>query len=350
MMKYGRHLRFGYCLNPTATDPKRPLRLAALAEALGLDYVGIQRHPYNAAYHDTWTLLTAIGMATSRVSLFTNMGGLSLHSPVMLAKAAASLDLLSDGRVEVGLGTGASSDPLAGITGEKRDDKEVLAALEESMQVMRLMWSGERSVDFEGEFYPFTGLQPGPAPAHHIGLWLGANEPRALALAGRLADGWIADHYPVMLPRDLVTLSKHVDDAAESAAREPSAIQRIWNIAGTIGNEEGDTLFQGSAKQWSEWFADLAVDVGIDTFLLMEGENAEEQLQRFALEVVPYTRELMEQVPGRSVSYGLYRAYQGAKASGATRAEEATGNVDLVDETSMGSFPASDPPASNSFT
>ncbi|MCC6458733.1 MAG: LLM class flavin-dependent oxidoreductase [Caldilineaceae bacterium] len=350
MMKYGRHLRFGYCLNPTAADPKQPLRLAAMAESLGLDYVGIQNHPYNAAHYDPWTLLTAIGMGTSRVSLFTNMGGLSLQSPMRLAKAAASLDLLLDGRVEVGLSTGASSDPLAGASSEKRNDEDALAAMEEAMQVMRLMWSGERSVDFAGKFYPFAGLQPGPAPAHHIGLWLGANEPRASALAGRLADGWLADHYPVALPRDLVTLSQHIDDAADAAGREPSAIQRIWNIAGTIGREGRDTLFQGSAKQWSEWFADLAVDIGIDTFLLMEGENAEDQLQRFALEVVPYTRELMEQFPGRSVSYGLYRAYQGAKASGATRAEEATGNVDLVDETSMGSFPASDPPASNSFT
>jgi hypothetical protein len=82
----------------------------------------------------------------------------------------------------------------------------------------------------------------------------------------------------------------------------------------------------------------------------MEGDNAEEQLRKFALEVAPRTRELVEQAPGGAVFYGLCRAYEGAGASGATLAEEETDNVDLVDETSMGSFPASDPPASNSFT
>ena len=346
MTKYGRRLRFGYVPIPTAVDPMRPLRLAAQAETLGLEYVGIQGHPYNAEHHDAWTLLAATGMATSHISLFINVADLPLRPPAMLAKAAASLDLLTGGRIEVGLAAGASWDQLVAMGGEKRSEKEALAALEEAIQVMRLMWSDEDSVRFAGKFYQLASLHPGPAPAHRIGIWLGGNEPQALALVGRLADGWIADHYPIIQPGNLAMLSKHVDDAAASAGRQPSEIQRIWNITGTIGNADSREIFQGSAKQWAESLAELAINVGIDTFLLMEGENAEEQLQKFALEVAPYMRELVE--PASAVPSGLARAHQGAGASGATPAEEKTGDVDWVDETSMESFPASDPPASSS--
>jgi len=100
---YRRPIRFGYFLTPYA-DPSRPLQLAALADELGLDYVGVQDHPYQPRFHDTWTLLTAIAMRTQRISVFPDVVSLPLRPPAMLAKAAASLDLLSGGRLELGLG------------------------------------------------------------------------------------------------------------------------------------------------------------------------------------------------------------------------------------------------------
>jgi alkanesulfonate monooxygenase SsuD/methylene tetrahydromethanopterin reductase-like flavin-dependent oxidoreductase (luciferase family) len=269
---------------------------------------------------------------------------------MMLAKAAASLDLLTNGRVEMDIGARAFLDALAGIDGERRSPNEALAALEEALYVMRLIWSSERSVTFEGNFYSFTDTKPRPAPSHQINIWLDVMEPQALALAGQLADGWIPDPYPLVQPSDLARLSKHVDDAADAAGRSPSDVQRIWNITGIIGNEKSSTPFYGSAKQWGELLAELALDVGIDTFLLMESEHAEDQLEAFAFEVVPLTRQIVELAPGATITSGISRAYQGAAASGATRAEEETDNVDWVDETSMESFPASDPPASASFT
>jgi alkanesulfonate monooxygenase SsuD/methylene tetrahydromethanopterin reductase-like flavin-dependent oxidoreductase (luciferase family) len=349
MTKYGRPLKFGFSPNPTAADPTRPVQLACLAETLGLDYVGVQEHLYSADYHDTWTLLTAIGTATSRISLFTTVADLHLRSPSMLAKAAASLDLLTGGRLEVALDVGILWKQLVALGGEKGTDETALAALEEAMQVMHLMWIGDRSLHFKGAFYELAELEPGLAPARPVNIWLGVNEPQALALTGRLANGWIADCYPRLQPGDLAGLSKQLDDAATLAGRQHSEIQRVWNIKGTIGSQESTTYFEGSPRQWAEALAQLAVNVGIDTFLLMEGEDAEEQLERFALEVVPLTREVVEQAPGASITTGLSRAIQGAKASGPTRAEEETDNVDWVDATSMESFPASDPPASASF-
>ena len=95
-MDYGQPVRFGIFLTPEATD--RPLRLAALADELGYDIVGVQDHPYQRRFFDTWTLLTAIAMRTERITVFPDVANLPLRPPAMLAKAAASLDRLTGGR------------------------------------------------------------------------------------------------------------------------------------------------------------------------------------------------------------------------------------------------------------
>ena len=145
MSKHRRLLRFGYSLRPTAGDLKRSLQLATLAEGLGLDYVGIQDLPNNAPDHDMWTLFTAIGVATSRISLFTNVADLQSRPPTLLAKAVASLDSLTGSRrVEVGLRAGVLTDPVAQMGGKKPSGKEALDALEEAIRAMRQMWGGEQ--------------------------------------------------------------------------------------------------------------------------------------------------------------------------------------------------------------
>ena len=64
-------------------------------------------------------------------------------------------------------------------------------ALTEALDVIRAMWSGERSVTVEGEYYSLKGAHPGPSPAHDVEVWLGAYKPRMLALTGARADGWV---------------------------------------------------------------------------------------------------------------------------------------------------------------
>jgi len=351
MSKYGRPLRFGYSPSPTASDPMRPLRLAGLAETLGLDYVGIQDQSYSATNLEPWTLLTAIGMNTKSIALFAMLPEIPMNSPALWARAAASLDLLTNGRVQIGIstGTGASKNPFMRVGQEKRNETETLAELEEAIQLMRLMWSGEPSVDFNGKYWQLSEVQPGPAPMRRIGIWLGAHEADALALAGNLADGWVPNAYPVAQKGDLEKWGRQIDEAFESAGRDPSEVQRVWHINGKIGDALSNTPFHGTVEQWTEALAELAADIGIDTFLLVEGEDAEVQLEKFALEVVPRTRQLVEPEAGVAVSSGLLRAYEGAAASGPTQAEEKTDEVDWVDQTSMESFPASDPPGSTAF-
>jgi alkanesulfonate monooxygenase SsuD/methylene tetrahydromethanopterin reductase-like flavin-dependent oxidoreductase (luciferase family) len=270
-MDYGRPVKFGCFLLPDATRPGRALDLAAQADELGFDLIGVQDHPYQRRFYDTWTLLAAIAVRTKRASVFPDVANLPLRPPAMLAKAAASLDLLSGGRVELGLGAGAFWEAIKAMGGPVRTPGESVKALKEAIQVIRLMWSGERGIHFDGEFYQLSGAQSGPLPAHPIGIWLGAYKPRMLELVGRLADGWVPS-LGYLKPPDLAAASSRIDEAAAASGRNPSAIRRILNV-GTL-----------SADQLTI----LALEHGFDTFVV-----GEEDIEQVAAEVAPRVRDLV---------------------------------------------------------
>ena len=115
---YGRDVTFGYFLIPNAADPL--LDIAREIEARGLDWIGIQDHPYQRRFVDTWTLLGAVAAVTTRVGFFPDVANLPLRPPAMMAKAAASLDVLSGGRFEIGLGAG-----LSVVVGDAEIDQEL---------------------------------------------------------------------------------------------------------------------------------------------------------------------------------------------------------------------------------
>jgi alkanesulfonate monooxygenase SsuD/methylene tetrahydromethanopterin reductase-like flavin-dependent oxidoreductase (luciferase family) len=103
---------FGANVDPVWQPPDGPLERTKHAERLGLDFATVQDHPYQPAFHDTWTLLTFLAARTEHITLVPTVANLPLRPPAMLAKAAASLDLLSGGRLQLGLGAGAFWMPL----------------------------------------------------------------------------------------------------------------------------------------------------------------------------------------------------------------------------------------------
>ena len=285
----GLPVRFGWFLVPEAADPRGLVEQARLAERAGFDLVGIQDHPYQRRYLDTFTLLAALATATERVGLFPDVACLPLRHPAMLAKAAASIDLLSGGRFELGLGAGSFWDAIAAMGGPRRSPSEAVEAMEEAIALLRLLWSDQRSVRFTGQHYRVAGVKPGPAPAHPIGVWVGAYRPRMLRLVGRLADGWVpsAGYLP---PERLAAAQARIDDAAAAAGRDPASIRRLYNISGRIGAGGGGFL-DGPAGQWVEQLLPLVVEAGTDTFVLWPSESPSSQLQRFAAEVAPALRD-----------------------------------------------------------
>ena len=119
MPDYGRELTFGYFLIPNAADPL--LDTAREIEARGLDWIGVQDHPYQRRFVDTWTLLGAIAAATARVGFFPDVANLPLRPPAVMAKAAASLDVLSGGRFELALGAGSFWEAVVAYGGPRRE-------------------------------------------------------------------------------------------------------------------------------------------------------------------------------------------------------------------------------------
>jgi alkanesulfonate monooxygenase SsuD/methylene tetrahydromethanopterin reductase-like flavin-dependent oxidoreductase (luciferase family) len=280
-MDYGRPVQFGYFLTPRGGEPREVLRLARLVDELGLDLIGVQDHPYQPRFLDAWTLLSVIVAQTARVRVFPDVTNLLLRPPAILAKAAATLDLLSGGRVELGLGAGAFGVAAQAMGAPARTPAQAISALEEAIQVIRLMWSGERSVRFQGDHYRLSGVHTGPVPAHRIGIWLGTYRPRGLELVGRLADGWVPS-LSYLPPEALPEAHRRIDDAARAAGRNPADIQRLYNV---WSQEE-------SVAEWVDLLAALTTERGMDTYVL--GTESDEELRRFATEVVPSVREVVE--------------------------------------------------------
>jgi alkanesulfonate monooxygenase SsuD/methylene tetrahydromethanopterin reductase-like flavin-dependent oxidoreductase (luciferase family) len=293
----GLPVRFGWFLVPEARDPWGLLEEARLAERAGFDLIGVQDHPYQRRYLDTFTLLAALTAATERVGLYPDVASLPLRHPAMLAKAAASLDLLSGGRFELGLGAGAFWDAVAAMGGPRRRPGEAVEALEEAIGLLRDLWSDQPSVRFEGAHYRVVGVKPGPAPAHPIGIWIGGFGPRMLALTGRLADGWVPSS-PYVPPERLGAAQARIDEAAAAAGRDPAAIRRLYNISGRIGPGGGGFL-DGPAAQWVEELLPLVTETGMDTFVLWPSESPARQLELFAAEVAPALREAVAAHRGR---------------------------------------------------
>jgi alkanesulfonate monooxygenase SsuD/methylene tetrahydromethanopterin reductase-like flavin-dependent oxidoreductase (luciferase family) len=286
----------GISIVPYTDSRDRNRELVRIADDAGLALVGIQDHPYQARFLDTFALIATLLAETRRISFFTDVANLPLRLPAVLAKAAASLDVLSGGRFELGLGAGAFGEQAASMGGPRRSVGESIEALEEAMDVIRLMWSGERIVSFEGRHYRLANAHPGPTPVHPMGIWLGAFRPRMLRLVGRKADGWLPS-LGVLSADELKRGNEQVDAAAEAAGRDPRAIRRVLNVQGVIGEGRrpegrlpvgylaGEPL-SGPPERWAETFTGFADD-GFDTVVFWPVDPSPEQVERLAGEVVP---------------------------------------------------------------
>ncbi|MEU1603121.1 LLM class flavin-dependent oxidoreductase [Micromonospora matsumotoense] len=293
MTDYGHELLFGGFLTPDARQPEQVVARARLCEQVGLDLVTFQDHPYQPGFLDTWTLMSYLAAATSRIRLAGNVLNLPLRQPVVLARSVASLDLLSGGRVELGLGTGAFWDAIEANGGRRLAPGQAVDALDEAIRIIREVWAADRrgGVRVDGEHYRVLGAKRGPAPAHPVGIWVGAYKPRLLRLVGRTADGWLPSlAYLPKGPAELADLNALVDEGATAVGREPATVRRLLNISGRF-TRTGAGLLDGPPQQWVRELTDLVLTYGTSGFIL--GADDPTSIQLFAQEVAPAVRELV---------------------------------------------------------
>src|SRR5688572_12912553 len=171
MADYGHDLQFGFFLDPSTGNPARTIEIARILDNLGYDLIGVQDHPYQQKHFDAMALMGYILGQTERIRVFPDVANLPLRPPAMLAQEAATLDQLSGGRFELGLGAGAFWDAIRAMGGPVRTPGEAIGALREGVQIIRAAWAGQ-PFRFQGDHYETVGVRPGPVPAHEMELWL----------------------------------------------------------------------------------------------------------------------------------------------------------------------------------
>jgi alkanesulfonate monooxygenase SsuD/methylene tetrahydromethanopterin reductase-like flavin-dependent oxidoreductase (luciferase family)/FAD/FMN-containing dehydrogenase len=255
MPDYGHPLQFGTFITPGNSPAQRPVQLAQLSEQLGYDLVTFQDHPYQAAFHDTWTLMSWVAAVTERIHIAGNVLNLPMRQPAVLARSVASLDLLSGGRIELGIGAGGFWDAIEAMGGDRLTPGQGVDALSQAIDIIRGIWdAGDRSpLRAGGQYHSVSGAKRGPAPAHEVPIWIGALKPRMLRLIGTKGDGWLPS-LPYLKPGDLAAGNATIDQAALDAGRDPREIRRLLNIGGAMESDE---------------VVRLVLEEGISTFIVM---------------------------------------------------------------------------------
>jgi probable F420-dependent oxidoreductase len=284
-------LLFGMNISPSAAPGTDPVSDARTAEELGFDFVSVNDHMHGPEpRYEVWTMLSWIAAATSRIRVATRVLGMPYRPPAVVAKMAESFDRLSGGRLILGLGAGASDEEFHALGLEVRPPREKLEGLEEGIRIMRGLWS-ESSFTLNGRLYRTDQAELEPKPDHRIPIWLGTFGYRALAVTGRLADGWIPslelappDRVPAMRSRMLA--------AAREARRDPDEITCAYNLVIRVGDSPDPRPFVVSGRDDAVAERLLSfVNIGFTAFnFITTGSGQSEQMERLAREVIPTVR------------------------------------------------------------
>lgn len=305
-MKYGLHVG----LRGAALDPQNLIAIARKVEDLGFEHIGFSDHlviankvetPYPYTKSRVWfaqdsgdcldqlTALAFVAGATSKLRLLTSVMVVPHRPPMLTAKMLATADILSAGRVTVGIGAGWMEEEinLLGAPTFKRRGK----LTDETLAAMRILWT-EADPKFEGEFISFDDIrfEPKPVQNPHPPVWVGGETKPARRRAGQVGDGW----YPVgnnpTSPYDTVErFSRGLADMrgyAEAAGRNPADIDIglnvIWfRMDEEYENEQGERMpFTGNDAQIIDDIGAYG-DAGLNHLVInLEGDDVQVSLDR----------------------------------------------------------------------
>ena len=243
-------------------------------------------------YFEPLIVMTALAAATQRIRLGTSVLILPYRNPIFTAKALATLDVLSHGRITLGVGVGWMAEEFRALgldTYARRG-----AYSDECMRIFRTLWT-EDTPSFQGEFHQFSGIkcEPKPVQAGGIPLWVGGHTPQAIRRAARLGNGWqpIVQRPPADLPPE--DMRQHIaalHELATSYGRDPQTITIALGASVTFTSEPNAGMFRGSPQHIVEGMQRYQ-EVGVQDFRLdfptASPEAMYEAMQRFAADVRP---------------------------------------------------------------
>jgi probable F420-dependent oxidoreductase len=274
-------LGFGIPVSGSWATPQNIVEISQAAERLGYDSLwSFQRTLYPAddsipmpyrSVHDPLAVSAYVAAVTQRVRIGLAIVNLPFYAPLVLAKALTSIDTLSNGRLDAGLGLGWNADEFAaaGVPIERRG-----ARAEEFIDALHTIWTTD-PVEYHGEFYdvPRGRVDPRPVQQPHPPILLGGSAEPALRRAGRLADGWIsASRFPAAQLPDAVRV---IREAATDAGRETSSYRIIIRAAVRVRESDEEQQFSGTIDKIKRDFDDYAAHGATELFVDL---NFDEQI------------------------------------------------------------------------
>ena len=234
-------MKVGYSLsnNQGMEDIQGVIDLAVCCEDLGFDSVWASEHVFNVSYvydrigdkpyYEPLTVLAYVAAKTSTIGLGTSVLVLPYHNPIRLAKVAATLDVLSGGRVMLGVGVGVIEEELEAM-GSPFAERGAIT--DETIAIMKELWTKE-DPSYQGKYHSFSGMKftPKPVQKPHIPIIIGGTSKAAIRRAARSGAAW---HPTALSPEVLAQGMEYLKEQAVTAGRDPSEVE--VSVSAAIGS------------------------------------------------------------------------------------------------------------------
>ena len=278
-------MKIAYSLsnNQGMEDAHGVVDLAVRAEELGYESVWASEHVFNVSYvydrignrpyYEPLTMLTYVAANTTSIGLGTSVLVLPYHNPIRLAKVAATLDVLSKGRLMLGVGVGVIEEELEAM-GSSFADRGAIS--DEAIAVMKELWTKE-DPNFQGKYHRFSGMKLTPKPVQkpHIPIVIGGTSRAAIRRAARSGTTW---HPTALAPEALAEGMDYLKEQAVKAGRDPSEIS--VSVSAAIGSthnhnryslgEEPEEILERSQKYQ---------EMGLERLLISPNTRDQSQLR-----------------------------------------------------------------------
>jgi len=247
---------FGIPVSGAWATPANIVEVSRKAESLGYSSLwSFQRTVFPAddsiaapyrSVHDPLAISAYVAAVTERIRIGIAIVNLPFYAPIVLAKTLTSIDLLSGGRLDAGLGLGWNPDEFAaaGAPMQRRG-----ARAEDFVACLRAIWSPEEIVEHHGEFYdvPRGKVDPKPAQKPHPPILLGGSAEPALQRVGRIADGWIsASRFDAAKVSGAI---ETISTAATDAGRNPAGLRFIIRGSVKVRDNDDETPLTGTVDK-----------------------------------------------------------------------------------------------------
>ncbi len=273
-------MQFGVHIGPQNTSVAELRKLWKWLDASGIDWISLWDHLYETPpaggtmeHHEAFSMLGALAADTSRARIGCLVFCSQYRNPGVLIKGAVSVDHISGGRFEMGMGSGWHDEEARAFGVNFPPLGERMKTLEALLQAVTAWRRGER-VTMSSDGVVLNDAAANPKPLGRFPIWLGGTgKKKTLRMAGAYADGWNAPYVP---PSEYAELNKILDDWAEKAGRDPSSIERSINLMWAVTGEDPGVVRERLQEQWGQGASRV-----IDGTLHGRPEDVIEQIARF---------------------------------------------------------------------